>query len=83
MPYICIMELSHYAITDDNRFIYVHKPIKNIISKEYTVWGIGEHGFLHGAGSFLKKESIDRFVFDSPSYEEIERYYYLINKFYE
>lgn len=67
---------SNYVIDCDGILKYTGT------STEHTVWGVGEFGMLHGAGSYLKRDTlgIDYFTFDKPAYDEIERYYVLLDK---
>ena len=72
----------NYQITDDNRIVYVLDTELDGLTKEYTVWGICEKGFLHGAGTYIKRDSlgIPFCVIDKPTNEEFERYYKLLDK---
>lgn len=67
-------ELSQYAITPDNRLIVISP-----IGERRTIWGIGEHGFLHGCGSFNKRNKIPRYLINTPTIEEFKRYHLFIN----
>lgn len=60
------MQLTDYAITEDNRLVYSPDGLR-----EWTVWGIGKNGLLHGAGSFLTRQDINRFEIDKVPYREI------------
>lgn len=68
-----------YRITDDNRLVYVLDTDLDGLSQEYTVWGICEKGFIHGAGAYLRRKNfgIPYTIIDKPTPAEFRRYYEL------
>lgn len=82
------MELTDYGIGEDGRIYYIPKYGNPNQERKHIVWGIGPHGFCHGVGSYInrekyKNEGIDIIIINEPTYEEIEGYYKLIDKFYK
>ena len=77
-------ELLKYAVNEAGTLVYVGHG-----DKQYRVWGVGEFGLLHGTGAYLSydedcaKQGLNRgFIFDKPTFDEIEQYYKNIDKFY-
>lgn len=70
---------SNYIVDGDGVLKYAGT------STEHTVWGVGKYGMLHGAGAYLKRETlgVDYFTFNESPYNEIERYYVLLDKLNE
>ena len=71
-----------YQITEDSRLVYILDTELDGLTKEYTVWGICEKGFLHGVGTYIKRDSlgIKYTIIDKPTKQEFERYYRLLEE---
>ena len=78
-----------YEVTEDNRIVYRvsfdGSDIAKGLTNEYTVWGICEKGFIHGVGTYLKRDliKIPYTIIDKPTKAEFERYYYIMEKLRE
>lgn len=72
-----------YRVKEDGRIVYVSENYSDGTDREYTVWGIGKNGLIHGAGSYIRRDElgIDYTIISKPTNEEFERYYRLIEKF--
>jgi len=71
-----------YQVKDDGRIVYVLETEEKGLFEEYTVWGFCEKGFIHGAGSYLRRKNfgIPYTIIDKPSPEEFKRYYEIKQK---
>lgn len=68
---------SNYAVNSQGKLVYSNRD------KDYTVWGISEFGFVHGAGSYVKRYDHKNVIqIDTVPTEEIEKYYRLLDKFW-
>jgi hypothetical protein len=78
-----------YEVTEDNRIVYRvsfdSSEIAKGLTNEYTVWGICEKGFIHGVGTYLKRDllKIPYTIIGKPTREEFERYYFIMEKLRE
>jgi len=74
-----------YKVTIDNRIIYVVESDLGKLTREYTVWGICKKGFIHGAGSYIRRDElgVDYTIIGKPTNDEFERYYKLYEELKE
>jgi len=70
-------DLSDYIVKENGEIFYFPRPLTE---KEihYRVWAIGNYGFIHGVGSYIKKETFqdcDYIQIDECTFQETENYY--------
>jgi hypothetical protein len=65
------MQLSPYIVKDNGSIVY----LCSYNSKEYTVWGIRDSGFIHGMVSYFRSSTMEGVYIDIPSSEEIGDYF--------
>lgn len=79
------MELSEYAINDKGDLVYIPPFRQDKSPRTYMVWGISKWGFVHGVGSYINRHTYHEdcviHQINSPSYEEIVKYYEDLNRF--